>query len=212
MALTLLSRNRNFKVIFHVDLICFSAATQNKFIRFLAWKKYLSVVQCIDLDADPMRMQLQLFADLQGTKDFLMDADLWWKSRIPETKHPLTFNVERTNHSVVLMSKSSKLLCINVKPGTNMITGCLTCWETNFSGITTNEALSLFDSLNSQQGRMQFNYGEWRLFGQVVMSIMFSKLECFESLTEISIRTGKTYCESSFYGATGYAYGRNDFR
>jgi len=60
----------------------------------------------------------------------------------------------------------------------------------------------------SKENENAFRIDERRLIGQVVMSIMFNGLECFETLVDKSSESGRRIADSSFYGATGYTYGR----
>lgn len=208
MALTLLQRNEDFKAVFHLDSDGFSFASKNRIIRFLVWKGLVSIHPCLVGETDPMRVQLRMFADLQGTDDFLMDADLWWKNPIPPLGSPLTFSVETSINSIHLLDKAAMVLKLKKEQSIQMITGCLTYWNSEFCGVSVDQALSLYDRLMSKENENAFRIDERRLIGQVVMSIMFNGLECFETLVDKSSESGRRIADSSFYGATGYTYGR----
>ena len=208
-ASTFRMHNSNFQILIHCDLDMFEYLRSKFAVRF----GKIKLCQCVEIGTNPYKKQLEFFGNLQGTYDLLMDADIWWKSSLPNVQVPLTYNIESFLRSFELI-EIGKSLSQDFNFGNSlkmnlMITGCLTSWNGSYTNFETHKMLKFFENMeSSSKFRNLTRESEIRLIGQIIMSIVFGELAKFENLVSLEKNFKKTILKSSFYGATGFNYGK----
>lgn len=209
-AVTFLRFHKDYKVLIHCDSKNRDFLSKKIFIR----KFNIELCPCISNSKDAMRYQVQFFGNLQGKGDILMDADNWWFAGLPASRTPMIYNVENSIRSKQLIKIAAVFLSENLNirfshlGELNMITACLSAWNGSKSRFTDNEMLQMYDFLNeSPSFGSKLEIGEKRLIGQIIQSLVLSEMD-FESLKQIEFVERKLILNSSFYGATGYRYGK----
>lgn len=211
-AATFIRFNSNYKVIIHCDSEALTILKNH----YLADWNLVEVCACLSVNDDPYRKQLEFIGKLQGTFDFLMDADLWWLGTVDKCNIPLTFDIENKieSHRLMAISKqvvqdflvSKSLPKIAGDRCVFMMTACFTAWNGTTAAFESDILLKLYDEV--RENLILNGYHESvRLSGQIVVSYVYSTLGSFSSISQLQSIHNRKLMKSSFFGATGYMYG-----
>jgi len=198
--------HKNFHFIIHCDF------ASHSYMSKYSWLLPKSVTYCVCIldSQDPYRTQLEIFSLIQGTRDILADVDIWWRGPLRNLSGPLTYNTETFKRSDELMALGRKLLKSRLElddAATPMITGCVTYWGGQFSKFHKNEILSSYDYLrNHHYFILSTNETEWQLTGQIIMSLVFSSLDNYESVVAHEVSQQSVILESSWYRTSRKRY------
>ncbi len=204
-----LFHNRNFKVVIHSDAKCFRALLWRSRIFFGSKCKVLRVQNSSE---DPMYQKALLLLQLQGTKDIFVDADTRFngvlKGQDSITVLVREFRLEEQETWLYV----SKLLEIDPTKSFMLNTSFFT-----WSGVHLNVTSDLFHDFYQKYLSLPWSdlsnlfliqeRSLTRLVEQFFFSILLSSHDV-DFLKEHDKVADKGVIESTYYGASGYRFGR----
>ncbi len=200
--------NKDFKVHVYCDDKLLNLC---KLLRYIFNTDLVQVFATISEKSDPMLEQVKMFTKTTGGNIILMDADIRWTGKlIYDFEKPLVYNFESNENHIKNWKIISSYLKLNQNQIFKMYTCCIiSLGKTNLTYTESEINLIL-------QKMADFNWKEISSFnnpfhirGQFIISYLLSEIgqdPC--SVISIQASRGKMFLETSFYGATGYRFGK----
>ncbi len=205
---SLLYFNRHIKVIIHCDFECSKVLNRKLWILF---GKSIFVNVIDTENPDPMFEKAKLLLSLQGTKDIFLDADTRVNGLIPQFSKPAVlvkeFDIE---DSPIWQSIVNELNLGSVH--IQMLNTTFFTWAGFDLGINLERFktfYSVYHNINWEKiDSLNFETRNYRrLVEQFFFSIVLSQ-NGFFTLKEKDLVADKGIIESSYFGASGYRFGR----
>ena len=198
----------HFKVVIHCDTKTFHE-TRRFYRRYL--KERISVIQDVEDGVYPFVAKGLLLIRIQGSSDFYLDADTRTNSTIPICDVPTALVAEfsfQDNPSYVLLLE--KMNCDD-KSNQYMLNVSFISWGGNSLHLSESEFLEWSDkyrNLNWREITSQDNIEFMQRFvEQVFFSLAFQR-DKWNVLKANDQVADKGVIESTYYGASGYRFGR----
>ena len=206
---SLLFFNPNVKVNIHCDKCCFRAL--NPMTRLLFGSR-VTLIRSDTRHHDPMFEKAKLLVSLQGTSDFFIDADTRINGRLPVFSNiGLLVREFKLSESEVWRELLNRIQAKSLDGA--MLNTTFFTWgnrDLNLSLQNFTDFYSKFMRLNWEAISLEFKIVDkqyLRLVEQFFFSIELSQQRVLFLKSEDSV-ADKGLIESSYYGASGYRFGR----
>lgn len=200
--------NRDYKVVVYCDsnlyLLC-------KSLPYLFRNQSVEVKNNITINSDPMLEQVKMFSKTANNNTILMDADIRWTGSLGyDFKKPLVYNIESDleNHETWTQIKSF----MNLENVHEHFT--YTCCITSIGNYQSKYSEGEIEDLIIRILRFDWNatkilQDKFHIRGQILISHIISELGVKPDLIlSMQREFNRPILETSFYGATGYRYGK----
>lgn len=206
--LSYLRFNPDSTVIVHCDSLTYPLV--KKLYRFLP-NDLLEVVEDIPNDKYPYISKGLLLLTLQGTKDVFLDVDTRINGKLPASIKPTTLVAEFQFSESVKFSKILKAMKCTDFEAKYLLNVTFVSWGGRDLGIRYNNFLDWsdaymnlpWDSLLAKEAIPYFK----RFVEQTFFSLVFQE-ESWDVLKKSDFVGDKGIVESSYFGASGYRFGR----
>ena len=205
---SLLYFNREVQVTIHCDSKCYKT---------LKWKTGLlfghrTTINIIESkNSDPMYEKAKLLISLQGTYDYFIDADTRINGLIPDFSKPAVLVREFSLDNHIIWRRISEQLGIDLQKAEMLNTTFFT-WSGKKLALDIQDFEIFYHNyLNIDWNLISRKSSEWndykRLVEQFFFSIVLSNSN-YSTLKDQDSVADKGVIESSYFGASGYRFGR----
>lgn len=200
--------NNNFEVRIYCDKKLYLPC---KLIRLLLHRQVITIYPLIESDSDPMLEQVVMFIKTSGSNSILMDADMRWTDTLQYNfQRPLVYNKEENQEHQEMWKLFSSYLNLEELVEFTMYTCCITSLGEQEISYKQSEIDKILGDIKSFDWTQTSSIAKQKhIRGQFIISYLLSSIRVPPiSVIEIQEKQQKKFLETSFYGATGYRFGK----
>ena len=200
--------NKDYKIVLHADK---SLAKSCKRILALFPSSRLELLVDIPSSGYPYEIKGELILKLQGTHDIFLDVDTRTNGPLPQVQSPLTLVAEFRMKDNVNFKRILTELGQEKFENCFLLNVTLVCWGGIDMKITIEEFKSWSEDYSSINWEGFLEPDQISYFKRFVEQIFFSiKFQTgnFQVLKQSDFVGDKGLVESSYFGASGYRFGR----